>query len=33
VCEETEPPLIQAGPEHAIRCHIPVAELPRATDP
>ncbi len=32
VCEEREPSLIQAGPHHAIRCHIPVAELPRAAD-
>jgi peptide/nickel transport system ATP-binding protein len=32
ICEESEPPLIQASPDHAIRCHIPVAELPRAAD-
>ena len=29
VCEESEPPLALAGAGHAIRCHIPVAELPR----
>jgi peptide/nickel transport system ATP-binding protein len=33
VCEEREPPLLQAGDGHAIRCHIPVAELPRAPGP
>ncbi len=33
VCEENEPPLVQAGDGHAIRCYIPVAELPRAADP
>jgi peptide/nickel transport system ATP-binding protein len=32
VCEESEPPLVQAGDGHAIRCYIPVAELPRTGD-
>jgi peptide/nickel transport system ATP-binding protein len=27
ICEEQEPPLIDAGQGHAIRCHIPAAEL------
>jgi peptide/nickel transport system ATP-binding protein len=27
VCERDEPPLIQAGEGHTIRCHIPAAEL------
>jgi peptide/nickel transport system ATP-binding protein len=27
LCEEQEPPLVDAGPGHAIRCHIPAAEL------
>ena len=27
VCEQKEPPLIEAGEGHSIRCHIPVAEL------
>ncbi len=29
VCEESEPPLLDAGDGHALRCHIPVAELER----
>jgi peptide/nickel transport system ATP-binding protein len=29
ICEEQEPALLQAGPDHAIRCHIPAAELTR----
>ena len=29
ICEREEPPLIDAGPEHGIRCHIPAAELHR----
>lgn len=27
ICEDQEPPLLDAGPGHAIRCHIPAAEL------
>jgi peptide/nickel transport system ATP-binding protein len=27
VCETLAPPLQQAGPDHAIRCHIPLSEL------
>jgi peptide/nickel transport system ATP-binding protein len=27
VCETTEPPLAEAEPDHAIRCHIPLEEL------
>jgi peptide/nickel transport system ATP-binding protein len=27
ICEREEPPLASAGPGHAIRCHIPAAEL------
>jgi peptide/nickel transport system ATP-binding protein len=27
ICETTEPPLAEAEPGHAIRCHIPLAEL------
>jgi peptide/nickel transport system ATP-binding protein len=30
ICEREEPPLIDAGPGHRIRCHIPAAELGRA---
>jgi peptide/nickel transport system ATP-binding protein len=30
ICEDQEPPLLDAGNSHAIRCHIPVAELDRA---
>jgi peptide/nickel transport system ATP-binding protein len=30
ICEREEPPLIDAGPGHGIRCHIPAAELGRA---
>lgn len=29
ICETTEPPLSEAEPGHAIRCHIPAAELER----
>jgi peptide/nickel transport system ATP-binding protein len=29
ICEEQQPPLIEAEPEHLIRCHIPLAELRR----
>ena len=29
VCEETEPPLVEAEPGHLMRCHIPLAELRR----
>ncbi len=29
ICETTEPPLADAEPEHAIRCHIPIEELRR----
>ena len=27
ICEREEPPLLDAGPGHGIRCHIPAAEL------
>jgi peptide/nickel transport system ATP-binding protein len=27
ICEREEPPLLPAGEEHAIRCHIPAGEL------
>jgi peptide/nickel transport system ATP-binding protein len=30
ICEDQEPALLDAGPRHAIRCHIPAAELTRA---
>ncbi|ANW03064.1 ABC transporter ATP-binding protein [Bradyrhizobium icense] len=30
ICETTEPPLSEAGPGHAIRCHIPAADLERS---
>jgi peptide/nickel transport system ATP-binding protein len=30
ICEREEPPLAEAGPGHAIRCHIPAASLGRA---
>jgi peptide/nickel transport system ATP-binding protein len=33
ICERQEPPLHPAGEEHAIRCHIPAAELERAQTP
>ena len=35
VCEETEPPLVEAEPGHLMRCHIPLDELRRlqATPP
>jgi peptide/nickel transport system ATP-binding protein len=29
ICKTTEPPLIEADPGHAIKCHIPVEELRR----
>jgi peptide/nickel transport system ATP-binding protein len=29
ICEETEPALLPAGERHAIRCHIPAADLAR----
>ncbi|RWP83974.1 MAG: ABC transporter ATP-binding protein [Mesorhizobium sp.] len=29
ICETTKPPLIEAEPGHAIRCHIPAADLER----
>ena len=29
ICETTEPPLADAEPDHAIRCHIPIDELRR----
>jgi peptide/nickel transport system ATP-binding protein len=29
ICETIDPPLLEAEPGHAIRCHIPVAELAR----
>jgi peptide/nickel transport system ATP-binding protein len=31
ICEREEPPLVDAGPGHGIRCHIPAAELGRAS--
>jgi peptide/nickel transport system ATP-binding protein len=33
ICEREEPPLARAGERHAIRCHIPAAELGRARAP
>jgi peptide/nickel transport system ATP-binding protein len=33
ICEREEPPLAQAGGGHAIRCHIPAAELGRVRAP
>jgi peptide/nickel transport system ATP-binding protein len=33
ICEREEPPLAPAGERHAIRCHIPAAELGRAGAP
>ena len=30
ICETDEPPLAEAEPGHAIRCHIPLEELRRA---
>jgi peptide/nickel transport system ATP-binding protein len=30
ICEREEPPLAEAGPGHAIRCHIPADQLGRA---
>jgi len=32
ICETEEPALNEAGPRHAIRCHIPPAELMEARD-
>jgi peptide/nickel transport system ATP-binding protein len=29
ICEEQEPPLLEAEPGHLMRCHIPIAELRR----
>ena len=29
ICEETEPPLVEAESEHLLRCHIPIDELRR----
>jgi peptide/nickel transport system ATP-binding protein len=29
ICEETEPPLVEAEPGHLMRCHIPIDELRR----
>ncbi len=31
VCAEKPPPLVQAGPEHVIRCHLPLDDLLRAS--
>jgi peptide/nickel transport system ATP-binding protein len=31
ICEREEPPLVPAGESHAVRCHIPTAELGRRT--
>ena len=33
ICETQEPPLAEAEPGHAIRCHIPYAELARLQAP
>jgi peptide/nickel transport system ATP-binding protein len=33
ICEAREPPLTEIGPGDFVRCHIPVAELPRAQTP
>jgi peptide/nickel transport system ATP-binding protein len=33
VCEQEEPPLVEAEPGHLLRCHIPIAELRRLQDP
>ncbi len=33
VCEETEPPLVEAEPGHLLRCHIPLDELRRLQRP
>ncbi len=33
VCEETEPPLVEAEPGHLMRCHIPLDELRRLQRP
>jgi hypothetical protein len=29
VCAQTPPPLVQAGPDHVIRCHLPIEDLRR----
>jgi peptide/nickel transport system ATP-binding protein len=29
ICESIDPPLVEAEPGHAIRCHIPIGELAR----
>jgi peptide/nickel transport system ATP-binding protein len=29
ICEQTEPPLVEVEPNHAMRCHIPLEELRR----
>jgi peptide/nickel transport system ATP-binding protein len=29
VCAQTPPPLVQAGPDHVIRCHLPLEDLRR----
>jgi peptide/nickel transport system ATP-binding protein len=31
ICEDIPPPVIENGPDHRIRCHIPLQELARAT--
>ena len=33
VCEQTEPPLLEAEPGHELRCHIPLDELRRLQQP
>ncbi|PZO81959.1 MAG: ABC transporter ATP-binding protein [Mesorhizobium amorphae] len=33
VCEEREPPMLDAGNGHALRCHIPISELARLQGP
>jgi peptide/nickel transport system ATP-binding protein len=33
ICEMQEPPLTDIGEGGVVRCHIPVAELPRAPGP
>jgi peptide/nickel transport system ATP-binding protein len=29
ICETVEPPLVEVGPNHSMRCHIPIDELRR----